>query len=118
MPENRVLTMWSSAISPKSLASRFLSGTRNLRDVRFAPLPAELEGLECSATTRSGGLCKLQALTGSGRCKFHGGYSSGPTSKKGKARSARNGFKSKRLHEPHGVLGKSWGFQAQTVAFI
>jgi hypothetical protein len=50
----------------------------------------------CGAVTKgSGAKCKLPAghgtpHLGSGRCKFHGGLSSGPKSKRGKAKCARN----------------------------
>jgi len=64
------------------------------REPRFAPfpaLPAELRGLICGARTRRGTLCKRRDLYQSGRCKLHGGLSTGPTSIEGKARAARNG---------------------------
>ena len=55
--------------------------------------PDELRGLQCGAKTRAGTPCKITALYGAGRCKFHGGLSSGPKTKAGKRRSAQNGFK-------------------------
>lgn len=59
--------------------------------------PADLIDLECSAKTRSGKPCKMKNLSlgWSGRCKFHGGDSTGPKTKKGKKRSALNGFQPK-----------------------
>lgn len=41
------------------------------------PFPDELIGLTCGAKTRSGTPCKLTSLYMSGRCKFHGGMSTG-----------------------------------------
>ncbi|WP_370638070.1 HGGxSTG domain-containing protein [Croceicoccus sp. Ery15] len=50
-----------------------------------------LAGLTCGATTRGGTPCKRRDLYRSGRCKLHGGLSTGPRTAKGKRRSARNG---------------------------
>jgi len=58
--------------------------------------PDECRGLECGAKARAGTPCKQKALYVNGRCKFHGGASTGPRTKKGKARSARNGLNPKR----------------------
>jgi len=54
-------------------------------------LPDELIGLRCGAKTRSGSPCKRQDLHANGRCKLHGGPSTGPKTKSGKERSALNG---------------------------
>ena len=40
----------------------------------------------CGAKTRAGTPCKLKAVYASGRCKFHGGLSTGPNAPAGKAR--------------------------------
>jgi hypothetical protein len=55
------------------------------------PFPEELRGLTCGAKTRAGTPCKLTSIYINGRCKFHGGLSSGPTTPHGKRRSAMNG---------------------------
>ena len=48
----------------------------------------------CGARTRAGTPCKRKDIWyPSGRCKLHGGLSTGPKTKKGKRRSAKNGFK-------------------------
>lgn len=63
---------------------------------RFKPFPSpppEFQTLECGAKTRAGTMCKKRDLYTSGRCKFHGGMSTGPTSVEGKARSSRNAVK-------------------------
>lgn len=46
------------------------------------PYPEELDGLTCGAKTRAGTPCKRRDLYLSGRCRLHGGLSTGP---KGKA---------------------------------
>ncbi|MDO8904739.1 HGGxSTG domain-containing protein [Hydrogenophaga sp.] len=57
----------------------------------FPVLPESLRGLCCGAKTRAGTPCKLTAIFINGRCKLHGGLSTGPTSKAGKAVSRENG---------------------------
>lgn len=57
---------------------------------RTPPFPEELRGLTCGAKTRKGTPCKRTDLYRSGRCKFHGGRSTGPKTEAGKQCSARN----------------------------
>ncbi len=59
-------------------------------------LPSILSDLICGAKTRAGTACKRRDLYRSGRCKLHGGHSTGPRTKKGKRRSAQNGYAEKR----------------------
>lgn len=47
----------------------------------------------CGAKTRKGTPCKSKVLYRGGRCKLHGGLSTGPKTQKGKAASRRNGKK-------------------------
>ncbi len=50
--------------------------------------------LRCGARTKSGGTpCKLNGLYDNGRCRLHGGLSTGPRTAEGKARSASNGLR-------------------------
>ncbi|HGN9221808.1 MULTISPECIES: HGGxSTG domain-containing protein [Klebsiella/Raoultella group] len=42
--------------------------------------------MTCGATTRKGTPCKMTALYTSGRCKLHGGMSTGAKTPEGKAR--------------------------------
>lgn len=81
-------------------------------------LPPECRGMICGAKTRAGTPCKRRDLYRSGRCKLHGGLSTGPRTAKGKRRCARNGKLAKR-GKPHGRaqspndLGKSRGDSAR-----
>lgn len=47
----------------------------------------------CNAKTRKGTPCQIKVIYKNGRCKLHGGLSTGPKTKKGKAASRRNGQK-------------------------
>jgi hypothetical protein len=58
--------------------------------------PDGLVGLSCGARTRQGGSCKQPALLPSGRCRYHGGESTGARTAEGKAKSAANGRRPKR----------------------
>ncbi len=50
----------------------------------------------CGAKTRSSGQpCRITEIYANGRCKYHGGLSTGPKTAAGKQRSAQNGFRSK-----------------------
>ena len=51
----------------------------------------------CGAKTRAGTPCKRKDLYENGRCKLHGGLSTGPKTPEGKARLSMNGFKKKRI---------------------
>ncbi len=66
----------------------------------YPPFPEELRGMTCSARTRAGTPCKMRAIHCNGRCKLHGGLSTGPRSDAGKARSAANGLMPKRKRTP------------------
>lgn len=60
------------------------------------PLPEDLVGLTCGAKTRAGTPCKQKGIFINGRCKLHGGMSTGPKTKAGKKRSSENGLCPKR----------------------
>lgn len=64
---------------------------------RFRGMNLEFQDMTCGAKTRKGTPCRMTLLLlyPNGRCKFHGGASTGPRTKRGKARSARNGFQRK-----------------------
>jgi hypothetical protein len=59
------------------------------------PYPEELRGMTCGASTRAGTPCKQKGLYRNGRCKLHGGLSTGPRTKRGKRRSSLNWKKRK-----------------------
>lgn len=44
----------------------------------------------CGAKNRQGQACQCKLLFKSGRCRFHGGLSTGPKTEEGKARSLLN----------------------------
>ncbi|WP_228218271.1 HGGxSTG domain-containing protein [Aromatoleum toluclasticum] len=52
----------------------------------FPSFPDDLRDLRCGATTRKGTPCKRTDLYHSGRCKLHGGLSTGPVSDEGRKR--------------------------------
>lgn len=54
------------------------------------PFPDECRELRCGARTRAGTPCKQRSIYRNGRCKFHGGPSTGPRTAAGKAVSAQN----------------------------
>lgn len=66
---------------------------------RLPVFPEECRGMTCGAKTRAGTPCKRKDLYFSGRCKPHGGMSTGPLTKKGKRRSALNGFLPKKIRK-------------------
>ena len=59
----------------------------------YPDMPEDLIDLRCGAKTRAGTPCKLNSLYSNGRCKYHGGLSTGAQTKEGKAKVAKNGFK-------------------------
>ena len=60
-------------------------------------------GLRCGARTRAGAPCKMLASYACGRCRLHGGLSTGPRTPAGKATSALNGRAAKRANPMAGV---------------
>lgn len=65
------------------------------RDYQFPPpcypnFPEECRGLTCGAKTRKGTPCRRVDLYLSGRCRLHGGLSTGPRTVAGKRRAAAN----------------------------
>lgn len=52
----------------------------------FPALPDDLRSMMCGAKTRKGTPCKRTDLYDSGRCKLHGGLSTGPTTEEGRER--------------------------------
>ena len=67
------------------------------RYTQFQPrppsLPEELRGLNCGAKTRKGMPCQLTEIYDNGRCKWHGGLTTGPKTEAGKEQCRINGRK-------------------------
>jgi len=57
---------------------------------------ARFAELKCGARTRAGTPCKKTNLYACGRCRLHGGLSTGPRTEAGKSVSRLNGLLSKR----------------------
>lgn len=64
--------------------------SRNPRPPRYPPFPEELRGLACGARNRRGDPCKRIDMMLNGRCKFHGGMSTGPRSAAGRTQALAN----------------------------
>ena len=50
------------------------------------PMPDDLARMACGARTRAGTPCKQRGIFANGRCKLHGGMSTGPTTAEGRER--------------------------------
>lgn len=66
---------------------------RKYQQLANYPYPAEFYAFTCGARTRAGTPCKLRPFHANGRCKFHGGPSTGPKTAEGRRQSAENGKK-------------------------
>ena len=66
----------------------------------YPPISDELKNMRCGAKTRAGTPCKRRDLCDSGRCRLHGGMSSGPRTEEGKVRSSKNGLIAKKKRTP------------------
>lgn len=63
-------------------------------------MPSDLREMACEAKTRAGTPCKLKAIYRNGRCKFHGGLSTGPKTEAGKEQARINGRRGGRPRKP------------------
>lgn len=70
---------------------------------QFPAFPQDLANLVCGAKTRSGTPCKQKATYDNGRCKFHGGPATGPTTEAGKEQARLNGMRGGRPRKQHGA---------------
>ena len=59
-------------------------------NTRFGP---DWPGKRCLAKTRRGTECQRPAITGAGRCRLHGGRSTGPRTEEGRARISATNMK-------------------------
>ncbi len=64
----------------------------------------------CGAKTRAGTPCKRRDFYLNGRCKLHGGLSTGPKTLEGKKRSAQTKDSKCWPYEVHGAWGKVGNF--------
>lgn len=72
------------------------SGYDYIMKPKNAPMPDYLRGLQCGARTKATGEpCKRNDIYANGRCKLHGGMSTGPKTADGKRKVALNGSKKK-----------------------
>lgn len=62
------------------------SGYRHELKPIHESMPEELRTIPCAAKTRAGTPCKRTDISSNGRCKFHGGHSTGALTPEGKAR--------------------------------
>tara|TARA_R110002051_G_scaffold305409_1_gene375350 strand:+ start:1224 stop:1562 length:339 start_codon:yes stop_codon:yes gene_type:complete len=60
------------------LRKRFKAWSKAQREGRRPPIDPAFQDLRCGAKTRAGTPCKRRDLWDSGRCKLHGGMSTGP----------------------------------------
>ena len=76
-----------------------------VRFPKYPEFPPECLGMQCGAKAKSTGEpCKSTQIFRNGRCKFHGGLSTGPKSAEGKLAALGN---LKRGPEPHRMPDKS-----------
>ena len=58
---------------------------------KYVPaFPRYLRGLTCGAIKKNGQPCRMKTLGANGRCKFHGGASTGPRTPEGSAKALEN----------------------------
>lgn len=106
-----------------SLRQKWIAYWRGVYEARkdgrndYLSFPEELHDLRCGAKTRAGTPCRMKALYRNGRCKLHGGLSTGPKSEEGKARASQNWQGAQSDDEPLENLTKPDLSEPQTQAF-
>lgn len=67
----------------------------SIKNKKKRPIGIVVKGIpRCGAKTKlTGRPCNRRDIESNGRCKLHGGLSTGPKTIDGKAQSARNGFR-------------------------
>ena len=118
----RLKAYWAEYDRVKALRRQILEAAREDDEARFeffcdhgyAPpvifpdypeFPPECEGMTCGAKAKSTGEpCKSTQIFRNGRCKFHGGPSTGPKSDEGKLSALGN---LKQFTEPHRMHEKT-----------
>jgi len=86
------VTVYSSPspLTQKEVGNRLQEAAEQLQRTHINPRRAISVG-PCGAKTRAGTPCKQKAVYANGRCKFHGGLSTGPKTLQGRRQSAING---------------------------
>ena len=80
--------------APPVIAKRYETAhAREYQRLNKYPFPPEYYTFTCSARTRAGTPCKRRDLYANGRCKLHGGMSTGPKTPQGRRQSAENGHR-------------------------
>jgi hypothetical protein len=77
-----------SACRPGVARAAFRKMRLPIKFNRFAWHPKRNDRPRCGAKTRAGGTCLVRVELGKARCRFHGGLSTGPKTKAGRARIA------------------------------
>lgn len=89
--ETRLQAITADLVSaPVHVFKALLAEAERLERAPYPPFPEELRGLTCGARTRAGTPCKQTGLHANGRCKLHGGLSTGPRTAAGRAKAERN----------------------------
>lgn len=95
-PQAELRARWKAMLSRQAKARKALEAAGLEWWQINARLPREdwrpFADLRCGARSkRTGEPCKLKSIYACGRCKFHGGMSTGPKTAEGKATASRNG---------------------------
>ncbi len=76
------------------LCEKYVAADTDYRWRVYPAFPEDLRDFTCGAKSkRSGQPCKNKSIYRNGRCKFHGGLSTGPRTEAGKRKAAKNGKK-------------------------
>jgi hypothetical protein len=67
--------------------------SKGCKRLNHYPNPPEFYAFTCGARTRAGTPCKMRNFRARGRCRLHGGLSTGPKTEAGRRQSAENGRK-------------------------
>lgn len=96
--QRRRLRAWRRAYCRQAAEWRVVHGD-TIPPPIWPIIPVDLTGFLCGARTRAGTACKRPGMFPSGRCRLHGGRSTGPRTAAGKAKSAANGHCPKRTND-------------------
>ena len=86
-------TVAASIPSPKKKWRPRTAWAKEYHRLYQYPYPPDRYRFTCGARTRAGTPCKRRPDSRNGRCKLHGGASTGPKTEQGRRQSAENGRK-------------------------